>query len=327
MAHVNTLQLDEEIRSGGADWSSDADGNVTHSYERVFKVYKSTPNERERSVLSSPGIPASGAVWQAGNEADDAAILQTKRATYVQRITPDSTIDPNNVCAGGQAWEWQVTCTYSSSGTAKPENDDQDPDSSEVDVQWSSESLQQVMERDINDKLVASSAGEVFRNPPFVRDVDVAIATITRIESGFTADAIFRYKNQLNLQEFFGAKPFHAKCADLGARREKGGKWSVTYVFKFWPPELDPPGEIGGWYAYLPDIGTYYKNASGESEIFEDAEGNARQGFLDGAGGALNKTADEGDKPKWGILTDGQKPVYLTFAPYDAVDFNELGLV
>lgn len=270
-----------------------ADKRYVRRYTRTYYVQADNSTQDGLTVAETSGLPSIGDAWTSGGDFDTGARLIS--------------IDPSPI-PGTNLWE--VECTWDST-TKQDDEKDLPPDERTPEWDWSYETIQQQLRRDVVDDVpVQNSIGE----PLFVdHDVAISILTITRFKESFSQSEIDDYGNRVNDAPFWGFAPGRVKCAGIADRKSDtrgtdGTQYRlVTYVFKVHP---DP----NGWLTWVLDSGTKYRtsdDANAQILTFVDDNQNPTIGKLDGTGKKL---------------ADGADDVNLWFRGNQEADFNDLDL-
>jgi hypothetical protein len=180
------------------------------------------------------------------------------------------------------------------------------PEFPKLEIEWSFAKYQRAALSDLNNNLVANSAGQRF-DPPLMIDDSRPIVRITRNELYFDPALAIRYQDTINSDRFFGAEPRTAKL-NIGPvvyQYQNGIQfWRVTYTIEF---------RFDNWKLKVLDEGYMEKDTDHPPDlkpIIVQGEKVPSPYPLDGDG-------HKGDP---------QDPQYLEFKVYREVPFAPLGL-
>jgi hypothetical protein len=154
-------------------------------FSKAWEVLSDDTLQDEDAILMTTGIPA---IFAASN----GAYCRKRKATEQQTV-----IHPD----GGLAILWDVTADFDSE--VDPNEDESDPLAKPPKTWWTSETIDEVIEKDINGNPVQTDAGE----PLIVTEpVTIPVLNIKRYELyHFDPNVILDYANHKNSAAFWGA--------------------------------------------------------------------------------------------------------------------------
>lgn len=250
--------------------TAEVDEKSGRKYTRVFRVR--TDDMADGPIVAfAPGIPRRGDVYVDSNGNYD----------YWARCISGS-VSP----VGENPTTWEVTVHYSSqspdaslrheyagnklgvpgAGETKPGERSEDPLLRPPEVSWSHEDFRRSIltgdfinsatgEVDIEDAVIANSAGDPFDPPPEVDDAHL-ILTVVRNQPFYDPLLAFDYKNAVNSDTFLGFPPGVAKVREFtgqSAFENNKAFAKVTLRFEFrmegWDLRLLDAGYAGYWMA------------------------------------------------------------------------------
>ena len=187
---------------------------------------------------------------------------------------------------------------------------DKPPDQRRAVWSWDFETQEIAFTKDIDDNVVATTAGDPIE---VTTPVAIPVLTITVQRPTFDPDQILDYVNHINDAEFWGAPKGAALMA--GIREQKGETFNgveyraVTYTVKFHIPDI--PGVIEGWDLLLLNHGPNYI-VNGELEAIKDENGSKIAQNINAAG--------------TGLIAPGDPPHILRFKQFKEADFSLLNI-
>jgi hypothetical protein len=275
-------------------------GLLNKKFSLVYQVLADSDADDEDDILTTTGLPGIFTYLRGGyciskkaKEVDTAALL------------------------------WEVTCDFDSN--INPTNAGKtDPTTLQPEWDWSSETEQRHMEKDVNGDRIQNSA----QHPYFIEaPVTMPVLTITRYEASFSPTTLIAYVNRVNETAFWGVPAGSALCSEIrdsGVAINGTNYRKVTYTFKV---RLDyETGSLvaNAWQLSLLDHGPYYidfgedaPQAAGEiikeeyKVRFKDRNNKPITGNLDGSGGKLEGSASL---------------VWNAFDKFREAEFNDLSL-
>jgi hypothetical protein len=184
------------------------------TYQRLFQVVTTNPKDGAYLARIAPGV-AVGDQYATTTEFDTNAFclgIQTR-------------------CTAEDGKTWETTVDYGPAPDAG-----QNPLNEPPEVSWSFAQFEREIDRDINGRAIANSAGDPFLNQ-LVRDDSRPILSVTRNEAFFNAQLAYWYRDVVNSDPFFGANPGQVKVSNISASRQFsdqiGFYWKVSYEFAF----------------------------------------------------------------------------------------------
>lgn len=245
-------------------WSGRQGGEAEkgeRTYQRTFRVFTDDTLDGPIQVRTALGIPRVGDPYITATEFD--------AGSRCQNVEGAQSDDPN---------VWQVTATYSSK-KEDPEKDKDDPLDRAAEIEWSSEKVSRVMDRDLTGKAVVNSAGEKF-DPPIEVEESLPLVTITRNEDSYNYSLGLQYQDAVNSDPFFGFDPGQAKIKEIRARSQFENDqytWKVTYAIVF---------KREGWQTEVLDQGYWSVNEDGDKVLIKDVDNKplSAPALLDGNG-------------------------------------------
>jgi hypothetical protein len=263
--------------------------NFERRYERTFRILTDDPLADGLLVYQSlgltPGMP-----------------YQSQRSQDLYAWITD--IDITEETSSEDHIEWTAKVQY---GPWEPQNEDPRLNPPEVDLSFVEFEELVVKDAETGEPIV-NSAGDLYADPPVMRDGARAVLTVKRNEPNYSLALASTYANTVNASALqigdigFGPKQVLAKpiVAQRAFNSFAGFYWPTTYQFHLRITDT--------WQAKLLDRG-FRRLVSGERLQICNDDGHpvTEPAFLDGAGQPL----DVGD--------DG---VFLTFDQYPLRDFS-----
>lgn len=270
--------------------TSNVDKDGVRTYTRTYIVQTDLSTDGAGVVREAAGIPKRGDVYATDYEID----------LGVKCIEKEAKNDGEWPC------KWMVEVKYSSSwaDTAKT---DENPLSRPVDESWGNAPFQEVIEKDIDDFIVANSAYERY-DPPITRDANRLTLTLKKNIQAFAPDFYATYLNPCSVNDsgFWGFGAGKVKVKSITATKKYEGQ--TTY------DEVTATFEINdaGWDAEILDAGMCELGSDGNPRpIMINGTPVSRPIPLNGLGDPLDFS-----------LMD---PVYNTHRIYPRKDFSLLG--
>jgi len=260
---------------------SSADNGEERTHVRVFISQTDDVDDGTATVLSDPSIPSIGEV----HPTDLSARVDNKSCAPLD----------------GQKYVFITTVNYSTqAGEENPLNE-------APKISWALSSSSAPMFKDVNDKIVANSAGE-----PFEQDInrDISASTVNYSVNLATLDTnVFDYTNAVNSDQFtidgvtIAQGWAKMKSISVGVQQEKNEIQYRTHTFSI---EID----VNGWKVEALDIGYEELDINQERQPILNDEGLKikRPWPLDGAGGAMPNADDD--------------PDIIEFEPYEEKAFS-----
>lgn len=316
-----------EVIETTKDTMGQLDRAGVRTYHRTWKVRSLYQNEDSKSITATDLLPRRGDLYFTAHSADLGARLHELAAVRV----------PNSLF-----W-WDVTATYftapgiafvdqgrsSSDGGGAPTDREIKPWERPAQIAIDSDQATKpaVMEMyDPDDNPlplpVTNSAGDLF-DPPVEADDPKIVLNITKNFISYDTSLIFKYKNAINKDAFFGQPAYTWKVKRFGIQNAfEGVHYYVTVHLSLYhrpfTTEGDPSalGDPGGWrqIAYV-DRG-YQQIKDGKKVRCVDRYGQpaASPQLLNGSGAQLAITA----------TTDVSNAKYRKFKLYRPMDFSKL---
>jgi hypothetical protein len=322
MPWLSTIEVPVN-REAGVDYKAKRD------YQREFIVLMDALTDGSIQVSVAPGIPR---LFDLFIDTDGTRDLGAR--CYDVRAKQDAD-DP---------YRWHVTAKYTSGDRSRyskfsPERgDERGSDANPLQrppiVIWGQQKVQRVLEFDMsqqavgqNGQPVLNSAGDPF-DPPVVVEDTYPTLTYIRNEGTFDPGVPIAYKDAINNDVFLGAPQYCSKVDGITARSNVENNlqyFEVTYQFSFrrWNPPVEK-----GWLSQILDRGFYEIDANGNKKRIKDgfAQDIVTPFPLDGKGGKLVGTgALIGNGPGRQFQASDYK--YLTFIPYQVLNFGDLAIV
>lgn len=265
---------------------SAANTKGVRTYTRVALFRTSSQDDDEYDVGSHPSVPLIGSVHPSDSGA------------WCTQLTVENT----NFWAG-----WTVTAQYSSENELA-----ENPVFEPATFDWDGEQFESVAMIDRNGDAVCNSAGDIFTDPPAMKDDSRPICTVTK-NLAVVPTYILTYQDAVN------STAFTLDGLTIGAGLAKMNRVSVSrkqlrngYTFRV--VTFDIHLQRTGWAIKPIDVG------------FRKKSGTDRMGI----------TNDDGTEPKVKVFLNGSGAVIadpeaadvvsLSFDVYDAQDFNALPL-
>lgn len=234
---------------------------------------------------------------------------------------------------------WKVTVQYASRAV-DPEQFVENPLLRPAEWEWGSAQYEEAMERDVDGRLVANTAGDPF-DPPPTRPKSYRTLTLTRNEISFDPVTTHLYENTVNSTTFLGFPPGYVLCKSITSRilYEAAARYfSTTYSFEMGVPRF--AASVASPYAAVTD-GIFNPYAPGTLTTTNvDVLGPwqlqiLNTGYRELVGGVLVAIQENGQPVSKPALLDtdgtqlavGGDPVWLVFRKYPSVDFTPLSLV
>lgn len=278
------------------------------AYVRTFRILTDSRLDGPVTILASRLLPRLGTLYiEPSGRVDFGVSLKHKKCK----------IDQSEPLA------WEVSCEYdnepadpekSQEQESKDENSDKqadDPNDRFTEVSFSFHQFQKAIQKDLDGKAIANSAGAPF-NPPVEIDDSRPVITVKRNEAAFNFGVAGGFKDCVNAGGYMGYGAGQVKLFNISATRkyaENKISWEVSYEFHVRPE---------GWQLQLLDQGFWELPAAGQEAANRDFKDNnvlQHPMLLDGNGKRL--------KPAPGQNIQG---TFLNFRVYPKADFNALGL-
>lgn len=275
-------------------------GSVTGTVSLIFTVLSNDRNDDHFSVVNFPSIPTVGTPYHYGN---------TTRYDYrAKRYSPKPV---SNFASHSRIWEVEVSYDNTINAENAPDPRETDP----FTVSMSTETVQRVMEIDLDGYLVTNSAGQKFDNPP-MEDWLYPVFTFSRTEYVNPCRKVVDFNRRVNSVEFWGYGPGQILIRDIRPTA------SINYGMPSWNLQYEVAinMEGSGWDLDILDAGHYERvqtSTSSEGQVglvpIRDKNGmEVREPqLLNGAGR---------------LLPEGSDPVWLWFRKRYTADLNLLRL-
>ena len=279
----------KEINAGrGGKEAYQADGTTVFTRTRSWRVETSAAANDDVTVLASASLPKIGTAHP--NHANCKCLSRSAK--------PESK---------GQKLHWIVTAEYSTKWDIE-----EDPLDDPAITEWSTETYQTVVERDIDGNAVVNSAGDPF-DPPAEKD-DSRWTSVTRKNITTTVpDWFFAYQDNVNEDTYtidgitITAGWAKISAIHLSAIQERNGtQYRVVTFTIHYRAESEGVGgssgygsgsgddEVEPWHLNILDVGFRELDGSGDPTNIKDAEGDdiGSPWPLDGSGSKVdNPTA------------------------------------
>lgn len=258
---------------------------------QTFLVMGETMADTESAAVDTPGLPP---MWWPG------------QGMFVIRKTPREVGTIKNPDSGQNAILFEVDVEYDSQ--VLPE-DDAPPISKPPRIRWTSETVDELLERDA----VSGDAVVTACNEPILLTTPIAIPVleITRYENyPFNPVTILGYSFRTNSAVFWGAAAGVALMMPMDVDEEtiETTRYAVvTYRIKFHPLNVANP-----WNARPLHHGTLHRPTTGATP----------EQWVDKATGSPGTTNLDSN----GVSLGDSTPEYLDFARHQTVNFNTLSL-
>lgn len=283
-----------------ASMSGELTDDGERTFGRGFLVRFDAKSDGPSRAIFASGIPRLGDSYQFGTESDTGAFVSGLSA---------------RVADGAAGKVFRVDVTYKTRTTdpsqqpSDPENpQDQDPLELPAKIATDFLARQIPIEKDLDGKLCATSAGQVFDDPPVMRDVFDGVVRIqkNRPYGAVTFDYVLSTMGNVNEKPFLGraVDTVRMTAARIGIAFANG----LTYLETEWEFTVRPEG----WQEEKLDYGSVYLDSNGDKQVNVDAEGNVVKILLDGTGHIPTN--------------ENPEPVYISFRVHDRSDFTALGL-
>ena len=289
-------------QSGASGTENLTESALTASFTDIYLVQSDDDTNAQQSVAATPGLPQVGNFWQQGTEINLAARCVNRR---VRQITHKI---------------WEVACQFSTSDSSSEDDGTVPPEQRQTVVSWSSETFEEVLEKDVKGIPLVNGVGEPLIQP---KEVVIPVGRLERWELNWDHTKIKQYSNKVNDAAWWIYGPREVLMAGIEATREyieDVEYYRVSYVIKIKetaPAIVAPPvPERVGWDLQLINQGTKYKIVvvNEETKPFVTGTGLRTTGFLKADGTRVDQGA-------------GDPIEYLNFQQYEAVDFDALNLV
>lgn len=179
---------------------------------------------------------------------------------------------------------------------------------------WDTQSSDEEVDTDAEDKPIINSVGDVL-NPPLVRKFYDPVLTIVRNEASFDPDVKYLYEGKVNSQPFLNVNPGLVLMSSITSQEVLDGGmkyYTVTYVLVF---RL----ELLGWKRRVLNQGVHFYATDDEGNVIQEPVP-----FTDKKGNRLSEPrllAADGTP-----LPDGATPHWLEFTLEESKDFGDLEL-
>lgn len=265
---------------------SAANTKGVRTYTRVSLFRTSSQDDDEYDVGSHPSVPLIGSVHPSDSGA------------WCTQLTVENTI----------FWTgWTVTAQYSSENELS-----ENPLFEPATFDWDFEQFERVADVDKNGDAITNSAGDIFTDPPLMRDDSRPICTVTK-NLAAVPTAILTYQDAVNSSAFvldgIAIASGLAKMNRVSVSRKQIRSGYTYRVVTF-----DIHLQRDGWNLKPLDYGYRAKSGSDRTAI----------------------TSTDGTEPKTPVLLNGSgaalspptsaTAVYLSYDVYYALDFNLLPL-
>ena len=256
----------------------------TREYRRLYQV-ETTGSDSEFDVIYAEGLPDVG-----DTHPDDLGAV---------------VIDKSAQPVGDNRTTWHVSILYQNQNRTIRIAPQEDPLDRDPVIRWDNYTLRKVVEKDLDDNPIASSAGDFYE--PFTElEEYFPMVTIERIELNYDPVKVNRHMNTLNSSATtiagikVAAKQALLKSYD-GANVFIDGDqyWRVIYQVMFAPT----------WDLILIDRGLYYLDGETKKRITIDGKDAVKAQNLNGSGGLSTGSIYE-----------------QTFRLYETTDFSKLDL-
>lgn len=180
------------------------------------------------------------------------------------------------VSPNGGPIAWELTASYSNS---TGENTSTDPTLRPPDYVWGSQSRTEERDTDIDQKPVATTAGEPFESGIIVPEADTALDVSFNVPyAQITPQWLLSYRNKTNLDTWNGQAPGtvlideSAQCRYVYATDDTPAYWACT--IRFLMRDNDPSGPArNAWQTRRLNKGYRYLDDDGKLVVATDADG------------------------------------------------------
>lgn len=256
------------------------------TYTRAFLLQTTSKSDGPYAVGSDPNLPVVGSV----HPEDFAA--------WCRQIN----VENDNPWAG-----WKVTCHYDSANELNP-----NPVFEPAQISWDFEQFQIVALTDRSGDGITNSAGDIYTDPPPMRDDSRPIVTVIKNVAAVPT-YVLTYQDATNSSAFVvdGVSVAAGKAKmnriSVSAKQERNGYQFRTLTFEI---HL----QRDGWALSMLDYGYRSKSGSNRNLITNtDGTQPPKPVLLDGAGAVLSNPSSS-------------NAVYLSYNVYYQADFNLLPL-
>lgn len=224
------------------------DKDSNHSYTRTFQVQTDNPLDGAAQAMLACGI-AIGQPYVTLTESDPYAVC----------------IGVSAECQSEDGKTWSATVEYG----PRDVRDDVNPLLEPLEVSWSFARFEEIVDKDLQGRAIATSAGEPY-DPPVKRDSNRPTLQVVRNERVFVASMAYNFSDCVNATPYIThdirEEPGKVKVSNINATRQYsqwladntsdglgGIYWKVQYSFE-WKRE--------GWQADLWNNGLYQKDVN-----------------------------------------------------------------
>lgn len=280
-ALFNSIQETWEGRGGGIDQTA------VRTYTRVWEIFTVSELTDTQLVREAPGLPVMFQVYSTDTSTDLGA--------RVTNIDPaQDPVDPR---------KWMVTVKYSSK-YEDPARQEPNPLRRPSKISYRNTRSEEAVQKDVEDLLVANSAGDAY-DPPQTRRVNSPLIVISKNLPSYNPDVVDAYQNTWNTTRFLGYDIGKVLCAEITAESEV---YEGDYVY--WPHVFTFEVKKAGWNVReILDAGFMELVGGRLRPILRDGVAVSKPSLLNGAGLRL---------------TPGAAPKYQRFKFYLGKDLNRL---
>lgn len=244
------------------------------SYTEVYRVITNSAFDDTNTVRFASGVPAYGEA------------LSTDPGVYVTNKTAELRDESNS------RYNWNVTVTYGAEDDSCSDQQYDSPLDEPAQVSGTTATFSKVIDKDVNGKPIASSAGELF-DPPIEIDDHRHVVRITKnvAKTAFNLETLSGLKDCLNDSEFWGMEAGKVKFVSFDWEKKYLGTCAAFYFVVTFEFEVDPKG----YDLVLIDRGFSELNSAGTDKkviLGDDGQPLNQPSFLDGAGKKLAADLD-----------------------------------
>ena len=106
-----------------------------------------------------------------------------------------------------------------------------------LDFEWSTVTVTEPVDRDVNGKPIMNTAGEFF-DPPLTKDFHDSVLSIARDQTTWNQNLVTLYLDTVNRGDAYGFKHGEGRLVSMNARQQDDGTWRAQYQIQF---------RTGGW--------------------------------------------------------------------------------
>jgi hypothetical protein len=281
-----------EIKTGRsheitADWK--------RTYKRTFRVVTDNPNRGPIAVRSTLPVGI-GSRYLNGDSSE------FDNGAFVNKISVETEAE--------DGMSWICAVEYGPwDPTQRPENPLDHP----LEIEGGFSPYERIVDRDQDGNAVVNTAGDPF-DPPVTMEDPRPVLTIARNEPAIDWSLVYRYRNAVNSDSFWGADPGQVKVSRISPRRvwdqylsaneltPGGFYWAITYEFEFNPD---------GWHSKILSQGMRQLVGGVQKPITIGGSAITSPALLDESGA---------------LLAVGADPVFIEFTIYPELPYATFNL-